>query len=211
MKSFTTLTTSLLLALGGCASVAPPSLQKIVAMSQAGEPAAKIIATLDASDAVYPLSASELATLSRQGVADAVLDHLLDTRIEVERSRAYWLARDFGPITPAGSNLVMFPRLPPLLPHEAPPTEPIAKADTVTAPLAAATEETAPAVAQAGNDTTHTDSPPAPTTLAVATEPVQTAAAGQTAIAPDTHGDAEALRDTDAAQETGAVTQAPAP
>ena len=118
MKQFNVLGVGLLLALGGCASVPAPTLDEIVAMARQGRPAAAIVEAIDAGQGVYPLNAAELVALSRQGVPDPVLNHLLDTLIELERNRAFWLARDFHPWPGNSPYLNTVPRLPPLLSEE---------------------------------------------------------------------------------------------
>ncbi len=84
--------------LGGCAGAprrAPPSIEQVVEMSQAGKPAEEIIRELQDTRAVYPLTGSQIARLHDQGVADSVLDYLQnayaesirwDTRLRYENS-----------------------------------------------------------------------------------------------------------------------------
>jgi hypothetical protein len=89
----------LTLNLAGCASVLeapspPPTTEQIVQMAKSGQSADQIIETLKKTGAVYPLNASELTALSRQGVPDKVLDYLQKTHIDAEKRRAYWQARE---------------------------------------------------------------------------------------------------------------------
>ena len=65
--------------LAGCAGTprrAPPSIEQVVEMSQAGKPAEEIIRELQDTRAVYPLTGSQIVRLHDQGVPDAVLDYL---------------------------------------------------------------------------------------------------------------------------------------
>lgn len=74
---------------------APPSIDQVVEMSQAGKPADEIIRELQDTRAVYPLTGSQIARLHDQGVPDVVLDYLQnayaesirwDTRLRYENS-----------------------------------------------------------------------------------------------------------------------------
>lgn len=76
------------LVLAGCATVAarePVTVGQIVAMSQAGTPAADIIAKIRDSDTVYRLKASQLAELERKGVPPDVIDSMQKTYLEAVR------------------------------------------------------------------------------------------------------------------------------
>lgn len=82
----------------GCASTRlarpePLTLDEIVEMSKAGTASDEIIKRIKESRAVYPLTASEIASLHDRGVPDAVLDymhkvHLREVR-EEESAYAY--------------------------------------------------------------------------------------------------------------------------
>jgi len=65
--------------LSGCAGMQsrpPPSIDQIVEMAKAGNPAEQIIRELQETHAVYPLTASQIVSLHDQGVPDAVLDYM---------------------------------------------------------------------------------------------------------------------------------------
>jgi hypothetical protein len=81
-----------LLGLAGCAATpgreqAPPlSPEQIVEMARSGQTTADIITRIQLSDTVYNLTASQFVQLSKDGVADAVLDYMQQTYIKaVER------------------------------------------------------------------------------------------------------------------------------
>ena len=79
---------SLVLVLGGCASVPPPppvTVADVVQMSVAGDPPDKIIARMRAAGMVYRLQASQLTQLHQQGVTDPVLDYMQNTYIAAVR------------------------------------------------------------------------------------------------------------------------------
>ena len=65
-----------LMACAGPQRRAPPSLDEIVGMSNAGKPAEEITRELQDTGAVYPLTASQIVKLHEQGVAESVLDYL---------------------------------------------------------------------------------------------------------------------------------------
>ncbi len=79
------------LLLAGCATTSqrvlpmPPTPEEIVQLSADGTPPAEILARMQASRAVYRLSATELAKLRERGVADAVIDYMQRTQIEAAR------------------------------------------------------------------------------------------------------------------------------
>lgn len=80
------------LVLGGCAGLpraTPPQPDEIVRLSKTGVPAAQIVQRIRDSDAVYRLSASELAKLREQGVGDAVIDAMQQTWVEDARREGY--------------------------------------------------------------------------------------------------------------------------
>ena len=98
------LTTAGLFALASCASssmyrpVIPPpvTVSQIVKMSKEGMAPDAIIRTMRASRTVYRLSASQLARLRDQGVADQVIDYMQHTYLAAVRRSArfeewhYW-------------------------------------------------------------------------------------------------------------------------
>ena len=61
----------------------PPSEAEVIQMSKEGVPADTIIAKMRASEAVYPLSAAELARLHDKGVPDRVIDYMQATYLRV--------------------------------------------------------------------------------------------------------------------------------
>lgn len=75
--------------LSGCAMVGPSkppvTVGEVIQMSNAGTPAETIINKMRDSNAVYPLTAAQLAELHDMGVADRVLDYMQQTYIEEQR------------------------------------------------------------------------------------------------------------------------------
>ena len=76
--------------LSGCAGLGyektnPVTVEQIVQMSRDGMPAETIVKQLRDSREVYRLSASQLAKLHDQGVADEVIDYMQATYIQAER------------------------------------------------------------------------------------------------------------------------------
>ena len=93
------------LALTGCASqaqraVPPFMVSSIVRQSQDGVPSSVIIRQIAESGTVYRLSASELANLRDEGVADAVINYMQQTYLDAIRhdqsvaDRSLWV---YGP------------------------------------------------------------------------------------------------------------------
>ncbi len=86
------------LLVAGCASFEPlpppPTTAEIVKMAKEGVAPDEIIKRIEASQGVYPLSASELAKLREQGVPDQVIDYLQRTYIDAVRFDEYLRARD---------------------------------------------------------------------------------------------------------------------
>lgn len=89
--------------LAACATLPPaPTVDEALQMSQAGQSPDAIIARMQASRAVYHLSASDIVRLSQAGMPAAVLDHMQQTRLDEvrqeERQRA-WMERNprWGP------------------------------------------------------------------------------------------------------------------
>lgn len=77
----------------GCATRPPPdpvTVPEVVEMTRSNVPPAAIIAAMKASETVYRLQASQLAELSRQGVAPEVLDYMQGTYLEAVRRDAYY-------------------------------------------------------------------------------------------------------------------------
>lgn len=80
------------LALGGCATFVlgrpePFTVDQVVAMSRAGQPADAILARMRKSGTVYRLDAGQLAKLHDEGVPDPVLDYMQDTYLASVRRR----------------------------------------------------------------------------------------------------------------------------
>jgi hypothetical protein len=81
--------------LGGCASLGyrpaqPVTVQEIVAMSREKVPAADILAKMRGSGTVYRLTASQLADLRQQGVANEVIDYMQQTYLDAVRRDQQW-------------------------------------------------------------------------------------------------------------------------
>jgi hypothetical protein len=64
----------------------PVTVGAIIQMSKEGVPAKSIVQKMRDSDTVYRLSASELARLHKQGVADRVLNYMQHTYLKAVRS-----------------------------------------------------------------------------------------------------------------------------
>ena len=186
---------ALTFALTGCASVPAPTPDEIVAMAKAGQPASAIVAAIDAGGGVYPLGAAGLLALARAGVPEPVLEHLLATRIELERQRAFWYAVTTNP-WPTTRHGVM-PLLPPLAPVVA----------ALPAPLAVAASAPAGADASAPTETSV-----AVATLAESSEGAEPVAAPPAPIAAPGSGPAATPTEpeTAPAQRLAAATTAPA-
>jgi hypothetical protein len=94
------------LTLGGCATLgmgsrpAAVTVDQVVAMSHAGQPADAIIAKMRKSGTVYRLDASQLAKLHDERVPDAVLNYMQQTYLTAVRNRTelddwdYWTGLD---------------------------------------------------------------------------------------------------------------------
>lgn len=63
----------------------PVTVGEVIQMSNAGTPAETIINKMRDSNAVYPLTAAQLAELHDMGVADRVLDYMQQTYIKEQR------------------------------------------------------------------------------------------------------------------------------
>lgn len=95
-----------LIGITGCATTnmpPAPSLADIVRMSEDGLADDEIIKRLRESNAVYPLSASKILDLDRQGVATPVLDYMQQAYIAKERrlerltyGEPYWRGHYWG-------------------------------------------------------------------------------------------------------------------
>lgn len=94
---------SILMAFTGCATfrepaAAPLTIPQIVSAAKEGLTADEIIARMEASNAVYRLSATQLALLENEGVPGPVINYMQQTYIDSvrrdERSRydrpAFW-------------------------------------------------------------------------------------------------------------------------
>ncbi len=82
-----------LLLLAACTSISPRvevppvSPEEIVELAKKGETTAAIIAKIQHSETIYNLTASQFVQLAKDGVPDAVLDHMQQTYIKaVERN-----------------------------------------------------------------------------------------------------------------------------
>ena len=104
--------------LSGCATVAEPervpfTLAQIVEMAKQGKDAPTIIGELKATHAIYDVTASQYAKLSRDGVPDAVLDYMQQGQMKMAE-RAGWreARRDLWMYGPgwAGYGPVWYPR-----------------------------------------------------------------------------------------------------
>lgn len=84
--------------LTGCAALRGPdpvTVGEILDMTRAGVPAPEIVDDIQRSGTVYRLSASELADLRQQGVADPVIDEMQRSYLDaVAQDRAF---EDWGP------------------------------------------------------------------------------------------------------------------
>jgi len=82
---------ALILALAGCASTVTrpraPSVEDVISLTAAGEPAESIIERMQRGRGLYALSGSELATLGAKGVAPEVLDYMQETYIDAQLAR----------------------------------------------------------------------------------------------------------------------------
>lgn len=65
----------------------PPTVADVIEMSRQGTPAPAIIDSMRQSRAVYRLPGSAFADLKSAGVADPVLDYMLQTYLRAERER----------------------------------------------------------------------------------------------------------------------------
>lgn len=76
--------------LAGCSTPgskkAPVTAGEIVQMSKSGTPAADIIEKIRESGTIYPMKASELASLKEQGVAAEVIDYMQQTYLRAIQS-----------------------------------------------------------------------------------------------------------------------------
>ena len=99
---------AVLIALSGCASInlperQPISLEQIVAMSKEGKDAASVIREIRESKTTYDVMASQYAKLSRDGVADEVIDFMQRGQLKMAeragRRSAYedlWVSSRYG-------------------------------------------------------------------------------------------------------------------
>src|SRR5262245_61162946 len=75
---------------GGCATLGfkqpePVTVGQVIQMTKEGVPADKIVSKMRDSETVYRLSATQLAELHDEGIADQVLNYMQQTYIEAER------------------------------------------------------------------------------------------------------------------------------
>lgn len=73
------------------------SVAEVVDMSRAGVPSSEIIGEMERSGTVYRLSASQLADLRQQGVADDTIDYMQQSYLEAVAADAAFA--DDGPWT----------------------------------------------------------------------------------------------------------------
>ena len=76
--------------LSGCSTLGfkrpdPVTISQVIQMNKDGVPTDSIIKTMRDSDAVYRLTASQLAELHDMGLPDPVLNYMQQTYIEAER------------------------------------------------------------------------------------------------------------------------------
>ena len=91
--------------LGGCSTFGfkqpdPVMISQVIEMNKEGVPTDSIIKTMRDSDAVYRLTAAQLAELHDMGLPDPVLNYMQQTYIEAERrqqSAEDWGERMWGP------------------------------------------------------------------------------------------------------------------
>jgi hypothetical protein len=84
--------------LWGCAGMPqrpdPPTVAQVVQMSKDKTDPAAIVKRMQDADAVYRLSASQLAQLREQGVSDVVIDYMQSTWLNAvrrEEADRYWM------------------------------------------------------------------------------------------------------------------------
>jgi len=87
------------LLLSGCATVAEPArppltLAQIVDLAKQGKDAAAIIGEIQQTRAIYDVTASQYASLSRDGVPDAVLDFMQQGQLRMVERAGRREARD---------------------------------------------------------------------------------------------------------------------
>jgi len=82
---------ALALFLAGCTAMpprpAPPTVEEVVSLTQAGETPEAILQRMKDGRGLYALSGSELAALGSQGVAPEVLDYMQQTYLEAQVAR----------------------------------------------------------------------------------------------------------------------------
>ena len=106
------------LLLSGCATVAEPelpplTLAQIVDLAKRGKDAPAIIGEIQQTHAIYDITASQYAKLSREGVPDAVLDYMQQGQIRLAERAGRRAARyDMGMYGPGGWGYgpVWYPR-----------------------------------------------------------------------------------------------------
>jgi len=85
----------------------PLSIEEILALHEEGLTDAEIVQRIDESETVYPLSSEDVVRLRQTGLSPAVVDHMLNTRVEAaaasarRQERLRWLHPDpwfwYGP------------------------------------------------------------------------------------------------------------------
>ncbi len=65
----------------------PLSLAEIVQMSESGKDAGQIVSLMQQTHSAYRVTGAQLARLRSEGVADPVLDYMLQSYLQAERDR----------------------------------------------------------------------------------------------------------------------------
>ncbi len=65
----------------------PLSLADVVQMSQSGKDAGQIVALMQQTHSAYRITGAQLARLRSEGVADPVLDYMLQSYLRAERDK----------------------------------------------------------------------------------------------------------------------------
>ncbi len=83
---------TVVLLLAGCTTLgfgrpAPVTVDQVLAMSRAGQPAPEIVSKMRESGTVYRLTAGQLSKLHDEGVPDPVIDYMQETYLASVRQR----------------------------------------------------------------------------------------------------------------------------
>ncbi len=108
MRRLVILTLAMAAASTGCAipqRPAPPDPAEVVRMASEKVPAKDIIQRMRDSDAVYRLSASQLARLREQGVPDEVIDYMQGTWLSDVRRDAFMGMYPYEPWPPGFGSM----------------------------------------------------------------------------------------------------------